>query len=104
MSHATTLPSVSSAEAFWRGEEGSFGKLILSTLGRGAVIAAGLYAAGERQKLVKYSLFAATAIEIMVLALVKQQLEEAEPAVQKPALLPPPRVLPRETFFPQAGV
>lgn len=74
--HLTTLPSVSSAEAFWLGEPGAVGKLILSTLGRSTVIGAGLFIAGERRHLVKYSLFAATAIEIMVLTLVKKQLAE----------------------------
>jgi len=82
----TTLPSVSSAEAFWLGEPGSVGKLIMSTLGRSTVIGAGLFIAGERRHLIKYSLFAATAIEIMVLTLVKRQLnEQAEQAARESA-------------------
>lgn len=86
--HLTTLPSVSSAEAFWLDQPGSVAKLLLSTLGRSTVIAAGLYVAGERRHLVKYSLYAATAIELMVLALVKKQLNERAAAeVAAPALL-----------------
>jgi hypothetical protein len=89
--HLTTLPSVSSAEAFWLDQPGGFKRVVLSTLGRSAVIGVGLAVAGERRHLLKYSLFAATAIELMVLGLVKHQLNErAQAEASQPiALLEP---------------
>ena len=73
----TTLPSVSAAEALWLGHEGAVRDVVLSTLGRAAVISVGLLLAGERRRVVKYSLFSALAIEAMVLTLVRLQLRRA---------------------------
>lgn len=72
----TTLPSVVAAEQFWRGEEGGAFKLVTSTALRAVLIAAGLYVAGERKRLVRYSVAGALAIEAFVLTAVKVQLSK----------------------------
>lgn len=71
---ATTLPSVTAAEAFWEGEPGGLTAVIGSTALRAALIGIGLALAGERKNLVKYSVAGALAIEAFVLTSVKLQL------------------------------
>lgn len=80
----TTLPSVTAAEDFLDGKKGGFANVVLSTLLRAGLIGAGLYAAGEREKLVKYSLFGAVTIEAFVLVYIGSQLKKVPKTV--PAL------------------
>jgi hypothetical protein len=63
----TTLPSLRAAEAYWLNEKGSTGLVVLSTLGRAALIAIGLLAVGQRKGVVKGALAGASAIEAFVL-------------------------------------
>jgi hypothetical protein len=72
---APTLPSVTAAEKFWRGETGAIPAILWSMGGRAAIIGAALFLLGERKKLVRYSLGASAAIEAVVLAVVKGQID-----------------------------
>ena len=76
LKYDTTLPSVAAAEQFWKGEEGGAVKLVTSTALRALLIAAGLAAAGERKRLVRYSIAGALAIEVFVLVTVRSQLKQ----------------------------
>jgi hypothetical protein len=66
-----TLPSVTAAHEFHLGVPGGFRSVLLSTLGRAVLIAVGLGVAGERRRLVPYSLAAAASIELFVLAVTR---------------------------------
>lgn len=70
-----TLPSVTAAEALWKGETGAFGKILWSMVERAAIIAPTLYLLGERKKLVRYTVGITAAIEAVVLWQVKRQLD-----------------------------
>lgn len=72
---APTLPSVTAAEAFWRGDEGAWGRVLWSMLERAAIIAPTLYVLGERKKLAKYTVGVTVAIEAVVLWQVKRQID-----------------------------
>lgn len=62
------LPSGESASDFLEGKDGSGVRLVTHLLGRSALLAIGLAAAGARGKeLVKYSLAGGAAIEVFVL-------------------------------------
>ena len=61
------LPSETAAKALLRGEPGGLSSVLYWTLFRAGVIGAGLYAAGEREHLLKYSVAAAAAVELGVL-------------------------------------
>lgn len=61
------LPSQSSAYALVNGEPGALPRVASHLLGRAAIIGVGLYAAGDRGKIVRHALGAATAIEVFVL-------------------------------------
>lgn len=76
---APTLPSVVAAEKFIRGDVGGIAAVVMSTLGRSAIISAGLWLAGDRkpQRIVRNAIFAALAIEIFVLGNVARQLRAA---------------------------
>lgn len=64
-----SLPSSNAAADWLAGVPGSGARVVGSMAGRAALIGTGLYVAGFRGRdLVKGSLFAATAIEIFVLA------------------------------------
>ena len=76
--YQTTLPSVVAAENFLQGRPGGLFSLLSSTFGRAGIIFAGLYLAGERKKLVRYSLASAAAIEAFVLLRVRAQLRARE--------------------------
>jgi hypothetical protein len=73
----TTLPSVTAAEDFLEGKKGGFANVVLSTGLRAGLIGAGLYVAGEREKLLKYSVYGALAIEAFVLVYINSQLKKA---------------------------
>ena len=72
---AATLPSVTAAEAFWRGDEGAWGRVLWSMLERAAIIAPALYVAGERKRLLRYTVITTAAIEAVVLWQVKRQID-----------------------------
>lgn len=61
------LPSGTAAKALVKGEPGALGPVIGYTLLRSVLIGAGLYAAGQRQQLVKSAVSASVAIELFVL-------------------------------------
>ena len=61
------LPSETAAKALLRGEPGGLSSVVFWTLFRAGVIGAGLYAAGEREKLVRYAVAGALAVELGVL-------------------------------------
>jgi len=71
-----TLPSVVAAEKFWRGEDGAVGAILFSMAERAAIIGAALYLAGERKRLLRYTLAATLGIEAVVLTSVKLQMAE----------------------------
>ncbi len=71
-----TLPSIVAAEAFWRGDEGAWKRVLWSMLERAAIIAPALYLAGERKRVLRYTLATTAAIEAVVLWQVKRQLKE----------------------------
>lgn len=62
-----TLPSAQSAAALVRGESGSFVRVVGHTLLRAGLIGVGLAIAGEREKLVRYSVAGALGIEAFVI-------------------------------------
>lgn len=62
------LPSAESALALVRGEPNAIFGVARDLAMRATLIGVGLYVAGERQKLVKKSLYAAGAIEVAVIA------------------------------------
>ena len=72
---APTLPSITAAEAFWRGDEGAWGRVLWSMLERAAIIAPALYIAGERKRLLRYTVITPAAIEAVVLWQVKKQID-----------------------------
>ncbi len=61
------LPSAQSALSLVNGESGAVFSVVRDMAMRASLIGVGLYAAGEREALVKKSLYAAGAIEIVVL-------------------------------------
>lgn len=71
-----TLPSVTAAASFIRGEPGGIYAVVGSTLGRAAIIAPGLWLAGDRnpKRIARNAFFAALAIEIFVLGVVARQI------------------------------
>jgi hypothetical protein len=69
-----TLPSVVAAEALLKNQPGAVGKLLWSLAQRAAIIAPALYLAGERKRVVRYTLVATLAIEAVVLWEVRRQL------------------------------
>lgn len=69
-----TLPSVVAAEAVLTNQPGAVGKLLWSLAQRAAIIAPALYLAGERKRVVRYTLVATLAIEAVVLWEVRRQL------------------------------
>jgi hypothetical protein len=71
---ATTLPSVAAAEDFFNGKPGGLSSVLLSTGLRAGLIGAGLYVAGERQRLLRYSIAGALAIEAFVLLYIRAQM------------------------------
>lgn len=73
--YQTTLPSVIAAEKFLKGEPGGVSGVVLSTVERAGLILIGLFLAGERKRLIRYSLAGALVIEAVVLARVKKQLK-----------------------------
>lgn len=81
----TTLPSITAAEALWRKEPGALGRVALSMLERSAVIGGALWLAGEREKLLRYTLAATVAVEAIVLWQVKRQLNADAIAPPSPA-------------------
>ena len=72
-----TLPSVTAAQSFIRGDKGGIMAVIGSTLGRAAIIAPGLWLAGDRnpRRIARNALFGALAIEIFVLGAVARQMK-----------------------------
>ena len=62
------MPSYEAACDLYRGDPDAIWKVGLGTVSRAAVIGVGLYAAGEREKLVLYSLAGSLAVEAFVLA------------------------------------
>lgn len=77
-----TLPSVLAAQSFVRGEPGGIYAVIGSTLGRAALIAPGLWLAGDRnpKRIARNALFGALAIEIFVLGVVARQIRDQKQA------------------------
>lgn len=73
---APTLPSVTAAEKFWRGEPGALGSILWSMVERAAIIAPTLYVLGERKRLARYTLGVTAAIEAVVLWQVKRQIDQ----------------------------
>ena len=71
-----TLPSIGAAEGWLRGERGAGFAVVTSIALRTGLIAAGLALAGERKRLVPYSIAAALAVELFVLTTVRRQLAE----------------------------
>lgn len=73
-----TLPSVTAAQTFIKGEPGGFAAVIMSTLGRAAIISTGLWVAGDRnpRRIAKNALFGALAIEVFVLGNVARQMRQ----------------------------
>ena len=67
------LPSSNTAHRLWAGDPWGIPLVARDVLLRGAIIGAGLYLAGEREHLVRYSLFGAAAIETFVLLWVGAQ-------------------------------
>lgn len=61
------IPSANSALRLMQGESGALLYIGRDWLIRGAIIGTGLYLAGEREGLIKKSLFASGAIELVVL-------------------------------------
>lgn len=72
---APTLPSVTAAEAFWRGDEGAWKRILWSMVERAAIIAPTLYVLGERKRLLRYTVGVTAAIEAVVLWQVKRQID-----------------------------
>lgn len=72
-----TLPSVVAAEALLKNEPNALGKVLLSMAERAAIIAPALYLAGERKRVVRYTLAATLAIEAVVIWQVRRQLGRA---------------------------
>lgn len=70
-----TLPSVVAAEAVWTDQPGAIGSVAVSLLERAAIIGGALFLAGERKNLLRYTLATTIAIELVVLAVVKKQLD-----------------------------
>lgn len=63
------LPSGNAALELMRGNTGALPKVVGTILGRGVLVASGLYLAGARgKKLTRYSLYSVGAIEAFVLA------------------------------------
>lgn len=86
-----TLPSVKAAAMFIRGEPGGILAVISSTLGRAAIIAPGLWVAGDRnpKRIARNALFGALAIEIFVLGAVARQIRADAPRNTLPPGTPP---------------
>lgn len=73
---APTLPSVTAAEAFWRGDDGALGRVLWSMAERAAIVGTALYLAGERKRVLRYTLAVTGAIEAVVLWQVKRQIDQ----------------------------
>jgi hypothetical protein len=73
-----TLPSVVAAESLIKGNPGGMAAVVMSTLGRAAIISLGLWAAGDRnpRRVAKNALFGALAIEVFVLGNVARQMRQ----------------------------
>lgn len=67
------LPSAIAAEKFWRGEPGAGWTIAGSMLERSAIVATALYLAGERKRLLRYTVAVTVAIEVVVLAVLKPE-------------------------------
>ena len=70
-----SLPSSSAAVSLLRGEPGGLTKVVLSTAARAVLVGIGLYCAGERARLVRYSVAGAMAIEAFVLIWIGRSLD-----------------------------
>jgi hypothetical protein len=73
-----TLSSVIAAKKLLNNEQGAFFAVTWSVLQRAAIIGAGLALAGERKNLIRYSLFAAVAVELALLWEVKRQIDRGD--------------------------
>lgn len=71
-----TLPSIVAAQAFWNGEPEAWKKVLWSMSERSAIIATALFLAGERKRLVRYTLATSAAIEAVVLLVVRKQMKD----------------------------
>ena len=69
-----TLPSVVAAEKFWKKEPDAYQAIAKSMAQRAAIIGTALLIAGERKRLLRYTLAATIAIELVVLWEVKKQI------------------------------
>ena len=69
-----TLPSVVAAEKFWRKDPDAYSAILKSMAQRAAIAGTGLFIAGERKNLLKYTLAVTIAIELVVLWEVKKQM------------------------------
>ena len=69
-----TLPSVVAAEKFWKKDPDAYPAIAKSMAQRAAIIGTALLIAGERKRLLRYTLAATIAIELVVLWEVKKQL------------------------------
>lgn len=70
------LPSAQAAANFIEGRPGAAVEVVATVAARALIIAGGLFVAGERKRLLPYSLAGAVAIEIFVLASVRNALEK----------------------------
>lgn len=73
------LPSATSACELVNGVPGAAPRVVLHTLGRALLIDTGLYVAGERKQLVRYSLAVALAIEAFALGWAAYQRNREQP-------------------------
>jgi len=71
-----TLPSVVAAERYLDGSGGNLLGVIGSALGRAAIIASGMYIAGERKHVARNALAGSLAIEAFVLVYVGWQVKK----------------------------
>lgn len=71
-----TLPSVEAAKAVWSGESDAWKRVLWSMAERAAIIAPALYLAGERKRILRYTLATTAAIEAVVLLVVRNQMKE----------------------------
>lgn len=62
------MPSETAAEALWAGREGAWKDVLWTATQRAGILAAGLWLAGERERLLRYAVAGSLAIEAVVLA------------------------------------
>ena len=62
------MPSETAAEALWSGKEGAWKEVLWTATQRAGILAAGLWLAGERERLLRYAVAGSLAIEAVVLA------------------------------------